>query len=366
MNALPATEPAAPPRGRPAPDGSVLSCFTGAIAQVIWREGRDWLDTLGETIALRIRPAGELFAFSHHQPSLRGLFPVPPERTGTDKVTEALDGIATQLRATGHVIVAGDAANLPWSTAFRQRHAPHWFVVDGRVDGGWHVTDPFRALDEHGKQRPWAGVIPDAAFPGTLRAADLTPEQALREQYAFGDRGPEPPAARYQYFTAAGRLGGGAARPAGGGDSAGGRGARAARGRGPPGPPEVVDPADGWLTGPAAVRALYQHFASTDGPGAFRQADDLWVVARHRELRHRALRQRLGSEDARVRAAAVAASAWAQVPMTMRFAAESARRGRRRTSALLAALGAAGQAEQNGQDTRAAVTGGSAPMGRKP
>jgi len=50
----------------------------------------------------------------------------------------------------------------------------------------------------------------------------------------------------------------------------------------------------------------------------------------------------------------------------MRFAAESARRGRRRTSALLAALDAAGQAEQNGQDTRAAVTGGSAPMGRKP
>ena len=94
-----------------------------------------------------------------------------------------IDDSEACLKATGHVIVAGDAVNLPWSTTYRRRHAPHWFVVDGRHPaGGWHVTDPFCALDEHGEQHPWSGVVPDAAFPAILRTAALAPEQALRER----------------------------------------------------------------------------------------------------------------------------------------------------------------------------------------
>lgn len=97
--------------------------------------------------------------------------------------------------------MAGDAVNLPWSTTYRRRHAPHWFVVDGRHPaGGWHVTDPFCALDEHGEQHPWSGVVPDAAFPAILRTAAPAPEQALREWYTFGDCGPEPPGLTYQYL----------------------------------------------------------------------------------------------------------------------------------------------------------------------
>ena len=222
--------------------------------------------------------------------------------------------------------MAVDAVNLPWSTTYRRRHAPHWFVVDGRHPaGGWHVTDPFCALGEHGEQHPWSCVVPDAAFPAILRTAALAPDQALREWYTFGDCGPEPPGLTYQYFMPGDRT-----------DQTG-----------PgllPGPP-----GGGWLAGPAAVRRLSEHFADADHPDCYRQADDLWVAARHRELRYRALRSQLGERNPAVRAAAEAASAWARVPVTVRYAAESVRRGRRRISALLAMLTEVERAESRAE-----------------
>lgn len=302
------------------PDGAVLSCYTTSIAEVLWHRGVDWAAAIGLGSLLAIRPEGELFAFNHHDTPLR-----PPglRRFGTDHVRELHRGLADAHERDGRVIVVADVHNLPWSTGFRRRHAPHWCVVDGRRDGAWHFTDRFTMLDAWGEQTPWHGWISDDELPEVLVRGELRPQQVLRERLAFGDEEPPPPRTRYQWFSSAPTA---SATP-------------------------VCAPAGDWLVGERAVHRLIEHFTEHGARAqAYRQADDLWVVGRHRRLRHLALARTLPADHPSVIEACDLADAWERVPMTLSYAAESVRRGRPRLAALRRSLSEVAEREGHVQE----------------
>lgn len=303
-----------------APDGALLSCYTTSIAEVLWHRGVDWAAAIGLGSVLAIRPEGELFAFNHHDTSLR-----PPglRRVGTDDVRELHRGLVAAHERDRRVIVVADAHNLPWSTGFGRRHAPHWCVVDGRRDGAWHVTDRFTMLDARGEQSPWHGWMSDDELPQVLCRGDLEAQQVLRERLAFGDEEPPPPGTRYQWFTST---------PT----------ASAAR---------VGPPAGDWLVGERAVHRLIEHFTEHGGRArAYRQTEDLWVTGRHRRLRHLVLARAMPADHPSVIAARDLADAWERVPMALRYAAESARRGRPRLAALRRSLSEVAEHEAHMQE----------------
>ncbi|HWH00131.1 MAG TPA: hypothetical protein VNV66_12605, partial [Pilimelia sp.] len=233
--------PDAPVAGPPAtPDGSLLSCYTASLAQAMCRRGLDWAGVIGLSSVFALRPAGDgLFAFAHHAYSLRDRLARGLRRTGTDDPDELADGLARAHRRLGWVIVSGDTFHLPWCAGHRRRHAPHWFVLDGRRDGSWHVTDPFAMVNEDGEQAPWHGWVDAGRLSEVFRAvADPLPEQALRERFAFGDDDPRRLAFGYQWFTTA---------PAGPTPPHAGR------------PPAPWQAHEGWLTGATAVRRVRDH-----------------------------------------------------------------------------------------------------------
>ncbi|GGP78747.1 hypothetical protein [Saccharothrix coeruleofusca] len=286
------------------PDGALLSCYTAAVAEALWRRGGDWAAAIGLGSVLAIRPEGELFAFRHHSTSLRPLLAPDLHRTGADDASGLLTGLSRAYERHGWVIAIADVHNLPWSTGRGRRHAPHWCVVDGRDEGRWHITDRFTMRDAGGEQPPWEGWISDEHLPAVLATAPGSPEQRLRDRFPFGDEEPEPVRSRYQWFATGGHA--------------------------------DLRPRGEWLCGAAALRRLAGHYAERGAdPAAYRQTEDLWVTARHRRLRQVVL-QRDGSPEAGK--ARELADTWERVPMMLHYAEESARRGRPKLTALRTAL----------------------------
>lgn len=321
------------------PDGALLSCYTVAIAGLLYQPGqdcqgqdcrsRDWLGSIGLSSVLAVRPAGDLLAFVHHDRSLRPLVGGGLRRMGTADPDRVPGGLAEAYATAGPVILIVDAGNLPWVPGAGQKHAPHWLVLDDRQDGRWHVTDRFSADDDHGGHGPWQGWVRDGELAALAELTALRPEQVLRERLAFGDEEPSPLDVPYRWYSAAphppGRDGDGYLTGS---------------------PPAAISLGDGWLQGAAAVTALARRFerAGPD-PDAFRQADDLWVASRHRRLRALALGRVLTAGDRRLASAQALAREWDRVPMVLRYAAEAARRGRDKTATLLGVLEAVARAE---------------------
>jgi hypothetical protein len=309
------------------PDGGLLSCYTVAIAEMLYRQGTDWLSTIGLSSVLAVRPAGDLLTFVHHDRTLRpqagGL-----RRMGTADPDGLADGLADAYARARPVILVVDAGHLPWAPAAGHKHAPHWLVLDGRQDGRWHVTDRFSADGEHGGHVPWQGWVRDGELAALTELTALRPEQVLRERLAFGDEEPSHLVVPYRWYSAAPHP-----------PHRNGHGYLAA------GPSTAIS-LGGWVKGAAAVTAVARYFEQAGPePGAFRQADDLWVASRHRRLRALALSRVLAAGDRRLASAGALAAEWGRLPMVLRYAAEAARRGRDKTATLLGVLGAVAQAE---------------------
>jgi hypothetical protein len=245
------------------PFSETYTCYSAAVATwAAWDHG-DWQRLVDPGLWLTVgeRPDG-LFAFAHFRPGLRTTLRLV--RTGVDgTAAEATAAVLAEMRRCGRVIVAGDGFHLPWHVAFERRHVPHWYVLLDAPEGPT-VMDPFACRNDLGLQAASRRVVDEgrleqiiAGLPGD------DPVLALRESLALGDDAGLPARLPYQWYVH-GAVDGERA-PAG-------------------------------VRGPEAVRLLAAHFrAHGQQPSAYRQADDLWSIARHRAFLCRSARQRAGA-----------------------------------------------------------------------
>jgi hypothetical protein len=295
-----------------------LSCYTAALHGYLAAEW-DASALLARSVRLAVRvdlPDGRL-GFSHHDPALDRL----PDGSrlayaGAGSAAAAAAEVADELAEHGRVLVVVDSARLPWSVTLGARAAPHWLLVDGREAGGWHVVDGFSALLPAGEQRPHSGWL---SAEGLCHAMTLPerwePEQELRSGMAFGGPVPVPPV-RALWL-------------------------RRSRDR-----PAPAAPAGRWLVGDAHALPFLADYVAAQGARAEPHLDDVWAAAGHRAF---AYRWRLGGRPGhREREALEAALArWESLPQLVRFAVESACRGRPRASLVRSAVEAVLVAEED-------------------
>jgi hypothetical protein len=232
-----------------------FTCYSAAVAAWVAAADASWARTVDPGLWLALTEEDDgLFGFGHFPPALRPYLGLV--RTGSDDPQQAVEGILAELARSGRVIVAGDGFNLPWHVAYGRVHVPHWFVLTE----GPEVVDPFACRNELGVQVANRQEIDedDLATLGVALPGD-DPVLRLRESLALGDVTP-PRVDRYQWLVS---------------DEVGDT-------RPPQGP-----------IGPDAVRRLARHFRERgQSLDAYRQADDMWSIARHRAflVRHAAER----------------------------------------------------------------------------
>jgi hypothetical protein len=230
--------------------GETYTCYSAAVATWVAHEREDWPSAVNPGLALTVFDAGDgLFGFVHFPPHLRaqlGLARVSVDGPGA----EAVEGVLAELARSGRVIVAGDGFRLPWHVAHGKCHVPHWYVLGGTPDR-LELLDPFAARNELGAQQ--ATRLPIArhqladVLPG-LPGAD--PVLELRERLALGDDCPSHRGRSSQWLVR--REVTDSRRPQG-------------------------------AEGPDAVLALARNLReSAQDERAYRQADDIWSIGRHR------------------------------------------------------------------------------------
>ncbi len=285
-----------------------LSCYTANLAGYLDAELPDVAGHLARSVRLAVRvdlPAGRL-AFSHHGYPLDRM----PDRTRLRYATlpprAALVSVADELSRRGRVLVVTDGSRLPWSPS---RHggpaAPHWLLVTGRRADSWHVVDAFAGLLAGGEQRPFAGWLSTARLSHTMLLPERwSSEQHARNSLAFGFpvRVPEPAGPVWLR-----------------------RESTVERAVALPGQ---------WLAGDDLVLPFLAEYFIESAEGAARHLDDLWTAAAHRVFQHRWLATRPDLPEPDRQRHLAAATAWAQLPRTLRFAVDSARRGRARPALL--------------------------------
>jgi len=302
------------PRPDPAA-ASALSCYTANLLEYLWRRCDNAHVALARSVRLAVRtdlPEG-LLAFSHHARPLHHL----PDGSrlayrGAATAAAAVDGIAAELAAHGQVLIVTNRGRLPWGAPSGDREAPHFALIDSHR-GRWHVIDRFAALLPEGPQETFAGWISTAVLRRALSFTMPVPaQQLLRNEYAFGFPVRLPDDGAFQWIV-----------------------------RVPPaeGEPAAELPGDWVLGSPAALDYLRGYLVARAGDGAAEVfLDDLWAAARHHAFRHRLGIAGTGARADAAQACADAAQAWTALPMTLRFAYDSARRGRPRASLIGAAF----------------------------
>jgi hypothetical protein len=225
------------------------TCYSSAVATWIAHGDPEWVRTVNSGLSLTLTDAGDsLFGFVHFPPSLRPSLGL--SRRGSDDVEEAVAGILDELDRSGRVIVAGDGFHLPWHVAFERRHVPHWFTLAAAPEGPT-VLDPFACRNELGWQHAAVESAPREILGKLVVGLPHDdPVFRLRESLALGDYADPLDGCRFRWV-----------------------------GRDEVGEVRVPEGA----VGPDAVLRLARHFRENgQRASAYRQADDLWSVARHR------------------------------------------------------------------------------------
>jgi len=286
-----------------------LSCYTGCLARYLECAYDDPLARVARSIRLAVRPGGPggLVAFSHHGIRLSDLGGgLRLGYRGAAVAKDLLAGLDGELESGGSVIVVAYSGAMDWSVAPPHETTPHFVLLSARAGDRWRVEDPFAALLPAGAQEPFTGWISTA---GLLRAvtppAALAGEHRLRLRHAFGFPVPMPADRQYRWL----------ARTPAASDRA-----------------EALPP--GWITEPAAALGYLSDFWSSlaRSPDRVRYLDDMWASARHHEFRYAHLMRRARLDAAQRKAVVAARDTWDNLPMALRFAADSAARGRCRTS----------------------------------
>jgi hypothetical protein len=278
--------------------GAGLSCYTANLLAYLEPIDDDALGRMARSVRTAVRvDLDDRLLFSHHRDPLDRLG--DGDRlayAGTVDPGEAIAAVGAELERYGRVLVVADSAKLPWSPA--RTGAPHWLLVDARVDGRWHVVDRFCGLLPDGPQEPFDGWLGGRELVEALRPpGTYSHEQLDRNALAFGYPTALPDPGTFKWLV-----------------------------RRPP-PHPRPGPAGTWLDEPAALDHIAGYFAD-DAAGATRHLDDVWAAARHQVFRLRWLCS--GPQAVAREPLEQAAEAWESLPQALRFALESARRGRPR------------------------------------
>jgi hypothetical protein len=224
------------------------TCYSAAVACWAAHECADWRALVDGGLTLTVFDACDgLFGFAHFPADRRAELGLTRECSEAPR--EAVEGVLAELERSGRTIIAGDGVRLPWHVAHARCSVPHWFVLSGTPDR-LEAIDPFACRNQLGTQQAKRLPIAREELPSLLEGLPgKDPVYALRERLALGDDNPPPPG-RYQWLVRA----------------------------------EVGDthPPAG-LEGPDALAELARHMRThAQDVDAYRQADDLWSIARHR------------------------------------------------------------------------------------
>lgn len=294
-----------------APTSWGLSCYTENLAGYLSARAPATADLLARSVRLAVEPATG--NFSHHGRALNNL---PGEHRlgyrGAPTAEGALTGIATELAASDRVLVVADSGALPWLSGAADAHAPHLLLVDGRTPAGdWHVTDGFSALFGDGSQEPFSGRLSGPELSALLCFPEgLSRVHRVRNALAFGFPLAAPPHQTYQWLVEE-------------------KGATEERLPGGP-----------WLTGADALEETARlALLDLGGDGSRGVLEDVWAAAQHHMFRDAHLLSAGTALSPAERETVVATTAqWRETPRMLRFAANSARRGRPRPSLVTGAF----------------------------
>ncbi|MEV7897721.1 hypothetical protein [Streptomyces cyaneofuscatus] len=293
------------------PTGVGLSCYTENLAGYLSARTPGSTDLLARSVRLAVDPATG--AFSHHDRALNNL---PGGRRlayrGAIDAESALAGIDAELAEHGRVLVIADSGSLPWLTGSADDHAPHLLLVDGLgPDGHRHVVDGFTALFSNGSQDPFAGSVSDEELKDMLAFPHgLSPVHRTRNALAFGFPVAPPAYETYQWLVEE------------------------------RGTTKEELPGGPWLTGVAALEESARLLlADMDGDGSRGLLEDIWAAAQHHIFRDAHLLT-AGTElsSAELQTVRSSTAKWRELPRVLRFAANSARRGRPRPSLVTGAF----------------------------
>ena len=282
----------------PGPEG--LSCYTANLAVYLAGSEEDAVGRIARSVRLAVRTdlGDDMLAFSHHRTPLDG---GRLEYRGAGDAGTALDGISAEIEQAGRCLVVANTGFLDWSTAGLEAQAPHLLLVEDRRRDEWHVVDRFTALlPSGGDQRPFTGWVSSATLGRCLTPiVPLPPEQRLRNALAFGFPRPLPRDGHYQWLERTERLA-----------------------------PEPARLDGRWLLETdAALAHLGEFWAGIDrSPERARLLDDMWAAAQHNVFRYAYLLAMTEEHPILDQAR----RAWRDLPMALRFAVDSARRGRHR------------------------------------
>ncbi|GAB3930484.1 hypothetical protein GCM10029976_032460 [Kribbella albertanoniae] len=281
---------------------SGLSCFTSALRDYLaveWAADELLARSIELTLVTDLVP-GRL-AFSHHRPSLDRLPDGSHLAYAAAADPEALTALAAAEVATyGRAIIPVDAAELPWSVHAGRSPAPHWLLIESCGPRSWQVNDSFSALLPHGHQLPYRGEVRVRDLRAALRPFSAwLPEHRLRIRFAFG--APVTPPADGPLWLR--------------------------RSSEQPAKPAIL-PTGQLVLHPTDVLQCLRAHLMADCRAESGLLEDLWAAASHKSFAYRWY----SAHDAGTNQAALAAAirCWDNVPRVLRFAAESASRGRPR------------------------------------
>jgi hypothetical protein len=266
-----------------------LSCYTASLITLLQLDDPGIDERFRRAVRLRVRTDSALPRFSQHERvDLRdgsGL-----GYTGAADWPTALPQLTEAVEADGTVIAVADASKLSWSPLFGAAGSPHWVLLS-RAGPGWSVLDPFEARLPEGVAHATRVVVTGTELARLLSpAVDQPAHLRARDEMALGRQVSSPPSSCYRWlrWTAA---------------------------------DEQAEVGQWTADTGASLAWIAQRIADEPELVALWQ-QDLWAAARHHEA---ALEAGSAGADNAERLAA-----WAELPRAMRFAADSAARGRPR------------------------------------
>lgn len=263
----------------------MLSCYTTNLIGHLRRDNPAIEEEFAQAVNLSVCTdlCSGVLAFSQH----RRVGPLLGYRSSSTWGV-ARKGLLEELERHNDVIAVASTKNLSWSPTYGAEDVPHWIRLSDRRGNQWRVIDEFSAVLPQGEQHPYDDWVNDEVLAVMLSPLPaLAPEVQNRDVHALGDTADVPAVGCYRWLAR-------------GVDN------RAAH-------------SGQWVEGTAALRYLAERFVE-DIDLLRRHAEDLWAASRHHQYRF--------ALDATVSAA------WGELPRSLRFAIQSADRGRPRPAVI--------------------------------
>ncbi len=276
---------------------TALSCYTANLVEYLAHDDAQARWRLATAIRLAVwtdAPDGAL-VFSQHTRIDRDARGRELAYRGAGSWAQARAALADELAREGRVLAVADTAHLPWSPYPVDAHGPHWILLTGSDGDRWQVVDKFAALTMHGRQRPHTGQLTDDALRQAMTPIPRPPAGiAARDAHALGEPVELPPVTHYRWLAKT--------------------------------PVTARRPVD-WSTDAVGTLRRIAERLTTDDAALADHVDDLWAAGVHQQFRLARFAERGLIDEGQARPVA---DAWTRLQRPLRFAVESARRGRPR------------------------------------